>query len=122
MPAVRADRLSVAVFVVSAGLAALPEAASAKASSLPTLDLKLGHGDLAKLQAERSRPRGYAATVRDDPWSALANRRPLVAGPELPQIENDQRPRDGDGEDFSFKKLLDGATFPILRIDVSPSF
>ena len=43
-----------------------------------------------------------------------------LLGLELPQIENDQRP--GGSEDFSFKKLLDGATFPILKIDVSPSF
>jgi hypothetical protein len=122
MPAVRADRVSVAVLVVSVACAALPEAASAKASSLPTLDLKLRRSDLAKLQAERKRPGGYALTVRDDPWSVLANRRRPVAGPDLPQITNDQRLHSGDGEEFSFKKLLDGATFPILKIDVSPSF
>jgi hypothetical protein len=120
MPSVRADRLSVAALVVSVACAALPEAASAKASSLPTLDLKLRRSDLAKLQAERKRPPGYAVTVRDDPWSALANRQHRVGGLELPQIENDQRP--GGSDDFSFKKLLDGATFPILKIDVSPSF
>ena len=119
MPAVRADRFSVAVLVVSVACAALPGAAAAK-TSLPALDLKLRRGDLAKLQAERNRPRGYAVTVRDDPWSALANHWRRVAGPDLPQIENDQRP--GVGDEFSFKKLLDGATFPILRIDVSPSF
>lgn len=119
MPAVRADPLSVAVLVVSAVCVALPGAASAK-TSLPALDLKLRRGDLAKLQPERNRPRGYAVTVRDDPWSALANRQRRVAGPDLPQIENDQRP--GEGDEFSFKKLLDGATFPLLRIDVSPGF
>jgi hypothetical protein len=60
-------------------------------------------------------------TVQDDPWSALGNRPRRVAGPDLPQIVNDQRPG-VSGDEFSLKKLLDHATIPILRIDVSPTF
>ena len=122
MPAVRADRVSVAVIVVSIAVAALPRVTSAKTASPPLLDLKLRRADLAKIQPERKRPRGYAVTVQDDPWSAFSDRRRRVAGPDLPQIVNDTRPHEGEGDEFSFKKLLDGATIPILKIDVSPSF
>jgi hypothetical protein len=121
MPAVRADRVSVAVIVVSIAVAALPRVTSAKTASPPLLDLKLRRADLAKIQPERKPLRGYAATVQDDPWSALGNRQRRVAGPDLPQITNEQRPGES-GDEFSFKKLLDGATIPILKIDVSPSF
>lgn len=80
------------------------------------LDLRL-RGDDLKLQPERRRPRGYAATLRDDPWRALAEGAPRLAGTPIPQSDAAE---DEAGGQLSLRGLLDGETFPVLRIRLSP--
>jgi len=127
--------LLLAVAVALAGAAAPDgpaEAATAKrahkAAAPPRpLDLRLPQREI-RLQTEQQQQRrrggrrGYAARVTDDPWSALADEPAPLVGPGIPRVRDGERLED-DGEtgELSLRGLLDGQTFPILTIRLSPA-
>jgi hypothetical protein len=85
-----------------------------------SLDLRLPAAEI-QLQPDRRRGRGYAARVREDPWSVLADDPPSAAGPAIPRVRDGERLEDaGETEELSLRGLLDGQTFPILTIRLSP--
>jgi hypothetical protein len=93
-------------------------AATKKGTATSSLDLRLPDAALATPESSRE-PRGYALTLRDDPWRAFAEEIPLLAGGAIPQPGSAER--NGALDDgISLRGLLDGETIPLLRIRLSP--
>lgn len=127
----RADRLSLAVLAALLLAANAPPAAASTKGAPPALDLRMRKGDFrlpggdAKGRlAHRPATPAYAVTVRDDPWSAVDERAPRVLQSQIPQVSLDklEHPPGEEGETISLKKLLDGTTFTILRIELAPTY
>ena len=126
----RADRLSLAVLaaLLVAATTAPPAAATTKGAP-PVLDLRMRKGDFrlppdAKAAQRRPATPAYAVTVREDPWSAVDERAPRVLQSQIPQVSLDklEHPPGEEGDTISLKKLLDGTTFTILRIELAPTY
>src|SRR4051794_1232329 len=112
--------LAAALVIAAAGPAA---ASPDDGAGPPRLELRLSPGDV-ETPPERARPLGYAAVVREDPWSALERRSPSVGGPAIPQTRDAAQQQSAAGKGPSLQGLLDGKTIPLLRItiDITPSF
>lgn len=129
----RADRLSLAVLaaLLFAANAPSPAIASTKAAP-PALDLRMRKGDFRLPGGDAAKGRlahrpatpAYAVTLRDDPWSAVDERAPRVLQSQIPQVSLDklEHPPGEEGETISLRKLLDGTTFTILRIELAPTY
>jgi hypothetical protein len=103
------------------GAASPASAANKSAKRFQPLDLEIRQSDVSA-KAERRRPHGYAATMRESPWDILADDVPPVGGFGIPQFSNAVRadPADGEGG-ISLKGLLDGETITLLRIRLAPT-
>ena len=103
------------------GVAVAPaEASNKNTKSRQPLDLELRHSDV-RAPSERRRTRGYAVTMRESPWSILADEAPPLAGFGIPQVSDNVRANSDAGEEeLSLRGLLDGETITLLRIRLAP--
>jgi hypothetical protein len=118
----RTGRLALVLTAAAILGAATPASAANKsAKRVQPLDLEFRQSDVSA-KAERRRPHGYAATMRESPWDILADDVPPVGGFGIPQFSNAVRadPTDGEGG-LSLKGLLDGETITLLRIRLAPT-
>ena len=107
--------------IVLTAAATPASAANKNAKRFQPLDLEFRQSDVSA-RAERRRPHGYAATMRESPWDILADDLPPVGGLGIPQFSNAVRadPTAGEGG-ISLKGLLDGETITLLRIRLAPT-
>lgn len=125
MSSPRLFRLSgLALLAVVLACSAAPAEASKntgkKAKPVPPLDLSLRQGDLPVPPLPPRQPAGYAATLGEDPWSALEGH--TAFGPE-PGVPKRREALDGENvetEEVVLRKLLEGQTIPLIRIRTSP--
>lgn len=119
MPAPR--HLGVRLAIVAVCLVGLtsPALATKKVpKQSPRLDLELQRQDVGLAPAGfPAPPRGYAATLSADPWSKLEGHRARRADAGLPR-----RVTVGgeNGDQKELRKVLDGETFPLFTIKVTP--
>lgn len=111
------------VLAALAGLVAAAtsaEAANKNPKPRQQLDLELRKTDL-RAALERRKARGYAVTLRESPWSVLADNAPPIGGLGIPQAGGSVWDSGGPGNDeLSLRGLLDGETFTVLRIRLAP--
>jgi hypothetical protein len=114
--------LALGVALAPAPAGAAQKVPQPKPAAVPgSLDLRLPSAAILLPPERGPRGRGYAARLREDPWSVLADDPPPAAGPAIPRVRDGERLEDeGEVEELSLRGLLDGQTFPILTIRLSP--